>query len=59
MFIAFPDNKTPERLMNTDAIAFIEKDEDEGWGGIWITTIDGSKLYSDISFEEFKKRITQ
>jgi hypothetical protein len=45
--------------VNTDAIAFIEKDEDEGWGGIWITTIDGSKLYSDISFEEFKKRITQ
>jgi hypothetical protein len=59
MFIAFPDNKTPERLVNTDAIAFIEKDGDEGWGGIWITTIDGSKLYSDISFEEFKKRITQ
>lgn len=59
MFIAFPNRANSERIVNTDAIAFAEEDEDEGWEGTWITTVDGSKLYSDIPFEEFKKLITQ
>lgn len=58
MFIPFPEDN-PKRVINTDAISFVENDEDEGWNGIWITTIDGSKFYLDIPFTEFIKRITQ
>lgn len=56
MFIPFPENN-PERIVNTDAIALAEEDYD--CGGTWITTTDGSKIYLNIPFEEFKKRITQ
>lgn len=56
MFILFPENN-PERIVNTDAIAMVEEDYD--CGGVWITTLDGSKIYLNIPFEEFKKRITQ
>lgn len=55
MFIPFPDDKNPDRLINSDAIAYIEKDDDEGWHGSWITTIDGSKLFVSIPFEELFK----
>ena len=55
MFISFPGN--PERIVNTDAIALAEEDYD--CGGTWITTIDGSKIYLSIPFNEFTKRITQ
>ncbi len=56
MFISFPENN-PERIVNTDAIALVEEDYD--CDGTWITTIDGSKIFLDISFKEFTKRITQ
>ena len=54
MFIAFPENN-PERIVNADAIVLVEEDYD--CGGVWITALDGSKIYLNIPFEEFKKRI--
>jgi hypothetical protein len=56
MFIPFPEDN-PERIVNTDAIVLVEEDYD--CGGVWITALDGSKIYLNIPFEEFKKRITQ